>query len=85
MKIYFYKKFEKKFKKLSAKEKEKVNRRITLFAKNMFSAALNNHALKGRFFGCRTINITGNLRAVYKKVGRDAYLFIDLGTHSNLY
>jgi len=46
---------------------------------------LENHPLQGRYEGYRSINITGDLRAVFKQVRPDKYWFTKIGTHSELY
>lgn len=85
MKIHFHRRFGKQFKKLSKKERKKTQNKIVLFSKDTFSVVLSNYALKGKFSGYRSINITGDLRAIYKKIGNDKYLFVDVDTHSKLY
>ena len=50
-----------------------------------FNDALNNHALQGKYTGMRSINISGDLRAVYELVGKDTAYFVDLDNHNNLY
>ncbi|MBI2019098.1 type II toxin-antitoxin system mRNA interferase toxin, RelE/StbE family [Candidatus Daviesbacteria bacterium] len=76
--------FKKKFQKLSQKIKEKFAERILLFEKDQFDSTLNNHALKGSYSGYRSINITGDIRAIYKKTNDEA-IFIAIDSHSNLY
>lgn len=85
MKLFFHKNFERKYSKLRVTEKRKFKERIGIFCKNPFHPLLNNHALVGAYEGSRSINVTGDLRAVYNVVGRDAALFVDIDTHSNLY
>jgi len=46
---------------------------------------LNNHPLKGKYADCRSINIGGDLRAVYKYTDENSCVFIKIGTHSELY
>jgi len=43
---------------------------------------LNNHPLDGIWIGCRSINITGDFRAVYEELGNDNFEFVAIGTHS---
>jgi len=84
MKTLFYKKFKKQYKKLRAIQK-KVDERLVLFAKDPFDPILNNHGLAGKYEGCRSINITGNYRAIYELVNDNTAYFIALGTHPTLY
>lgn len=82
--IKLHKKFEKRYKTLKESEKKKFKERRDIFLQNEFDPVLNNHSLKGKYQGYRSINITGDLRAVYKKTG-DMAVFITLDSHSNLY
>lgn len=82
--IVYHKVFEKNFKKLSPRIKKKFKTRLQLFVKDEFDPVLNNHALKGKFQGYRSINVTGDLRAVFKRTKQDA-VFITIDSHSNLY
>jgi addiction module RelE/StbE family toxin len=85
MNLAFSSDINKSYKKLSKKIQEKFDMRIRIFEANEFDVILNNHKLHGEFEGCRSINITGDIRAIYKLVSRDNYYFFDLGKHSELY
>ncbi len=85
MKIFLHKNFSKKYAKLRQNEKDKFKERRNLFLKDPYSSLLNNHALMGKHIGSRSINITGDLRAIYDIINKDSVLFIDIDTHSNLY
>lgn len=76
--------FKKSFDKLPKKIKEKFGERILLFELDQFNPVLNNHSLKGKYLGYRSINITGDLRAIYKK-SSDEVMFMAIDSHSNLY
>ena len=73
------------FKKHPAWVKDKFEERVRLFRKDMFKPILNNHSLQGEWIGCRSINITGDFRAVYEELGNNHFEFIAIGTHSELY
>ena len=84
MRIDYHKHFRKRYKKLPQKIRDKFNERLALFKKDPFALELNNHELHGDYLGYRSINITGDWRALYEIVGDCSYFtFID--THSNLY
>ncbi|MFH1584952.1 MAG: type II toxin-antitoxin system mRNA interferase toxin, RelE/StbE family [Patescibacteria group bacterium] len=85
MRVFFHRSFDKKYRKLRLGEKKKFKERLGLFLTDPFCPILNNHALTGKYKGSRSINVTGDLRAVYDIVGREAVLFVDIDTHSNLY
>ena len=82
--INYHKEFTKNYKKLPAKTQEKFKQRQLLFEKDEFDPVLNNHPLKGKYGGYRSINITGDLRAVFRQKG-STIIFIAIDTHSNLY
>lgn len=85
MEIFLHKNFVRKYAKLRQGEKEKFKERRNLFLQDPFNPLLNNHALTGKYSGSRSVNVTGDLRAVFDIVGKNSILFIDIDTHSNLY
>ncbi len=85
MKILFHRNFEKNYRTLRISEKNKFKERLGVFAEDPFNETLNNHALNGTYRGYRSINIGGDLRAVYKTIKTEEYLFVAIGTHAKLY
>lgn len=85
MKVIFHKKFEKQYRKLNESQKTKFKKRIAIFLNDPFDPILNNHSLRGKYKGYRSISITGNLRAIYKATKQDVAIFITINTHSKLY
>ncbi len=84
MNISYSKNFIKQSKKLNQPIRYKVVSRIILFNENPLDYELNNHSLKGRYKLYRSINITGDYRALYLTNG-DEVIFDIIGTHSQLY
>jgi len=84
MTIDFHKDFTKDFKRLPSKTREKFQVRLILFEKDEFNPVLNSHALKGKYQGYKSINITGDIRAIYRKNAEDV-IFVEIGSHSRLY
>ncbi len=84
MKIDFHKKFTKKFEKFPKNVREQFYERLTTFEIDQFAQILNNHAVHYPYEGCRSINITGDLRALYETNG-DTFIFVHVGSHSELY
>lgn len=78
-------KFDKKYRDLPPKLKVKVVDRIELLIADEFSPVLKNHPLHGEFAGCRSINITGDIRVIYLKVTETHIRLVAVGTHSQLY
>ena len=85
MDIYFKKKFIKNFRKLPANIKSKFNENIEIFKVDSHNVILNNHALHGKYDHCRSINVTGDFRAIYAVQDNGATLFVDIDNHPNLY
>ena len=82
--VNFHKDFLKDFKKLPIKAKEKFKQRQLLFEKDEFDPVLNNHALKGKWLGYRSINVTGDVRAIFKR-DTESVVFVAIDKHSNFY
>lgn len=85
MNLTFHRQFRKHLEKLNIKQRQRIQEWLHIFLDNAFYPALNNHALKGKYLDYRSINITGDLRAIYKSVSDDECIFVALDTHSNLY
>ncbi len=87
MKILFHKKFLKHYKKLRVNEQRVFKERLRLFEEDPYDPVLNTHALQGGYKGYQSMNVTGQLRAVFEFVGRDkdTVFFIDIDSHNNLY
>jgi mRNA-degrading endonuclease YafQ of YafQ-DinJ toxin-antitoxin module len=81
----FRKKFIKQFSKLPKKVQEHFYERLDLFKDDPFDPMLNNHELSGVLKNVRSINITGDIRAIYEQVGENRALFLKIGNHNNLY
>lgn len=84
MVVDFHKDFIKSSNKLTLQQKSKLTQRLKLFEQNQFNPILNNHSLRGKYLGFRSINITGDLRAIYGKEGENV-IFVAVDSHSNLY
>lgn len=85
MKVRFHSRFKKAYQRLRANEREKFNERLATFMQDPFLQILNNHPLRGKYAGCRSINISGDLRAIYRLIGADIAYFITIGSHNDLY
>lgn len=84
MHIDYHKRFQKQYGKLSLKFQKKFAERLEVFMENPLAPELNNHPLHGEYAACRSINISGDLRAIYQISG-DKIQFLIIDTHSNLY
>lgn len=86
MQIEYSKKFVKEFKKCPVKIKNSLKTKLDVFIKDQYHPTLNNHPLNGKLKNYRSINITGDWRAIFEIIdnGRIIY-FVAIGTHSKLY
>ena len=85
MKPEYHKSFRKQFDKLPLKIQDKFENKLILFLQNQLNPILNNHSLSGEYEGCRSINITGDIRAIFYVKKDSGVVFINIGSHSELY
>ena len=85
MKIELHRNFLKAYSKQPKKIQEKFKEKRNLFIVDMFHPLLNNHSLGREYEGCRSINVTGDIRAVFYVKQNSDVVFIDIGSHSELY
>ena len=85
MKARFGRRFEKQFVKLSPRVQKRFAQRLETWLADPFDPRLRNHQLRGRFEGYRSIDVTGDYRAVYQVVSKQTGEFVAIGTHSQLY
>lgn len=84
MEIVYTKKFVKELSHFSRPIKDKVRERLAIFLANENDTILNNHKLNPPWEGHRSINVTGNIRIIYKKESVSWTLY-RIGTHTQLY
>lgn len=84
MKAGYSKQFLRQYTKLSPRIRQKVDERILLWQKDPFNARLRDHQLKGAYKQYRSIDVTGDYRALYL-TQNDTAIFDKVGTHSQLY
>jgi addiction module RelE/StbE family toxin len=88
MNIVYDPAFLEKLKKADIKIRKSFKEKIILFSQNPQYPQLNNHSLKKEYKGYRSINITADLRAIYKEIEEGEEMiayFVLLGTHKELY
>ncbi len=79
-------KFVKTFQKTPTKIQLAFEQRINIFRSNPTDPLLNNHPLKGKYSGCRSINITGDWRVIFREFNNYGLVSLEtIGTHSQLY
>lgn len=64
---------------------KRYEERLEIFLKDRRSLVLNDHKLVGSMRNTRAFNITGDIRVVYVEVVKDHCIFLDIGTHPQIY
>ena len=85
MNVGFNKNFKKQFDKLPKNIQEQFFNRLNVFLINSFTPILNNHQLRGKLKNMRSINVTGDIRAIYEQINKNKVLFLTIANHSKLY
>ena len=88
MRIDFDRAFKKAYQKRIVQNKKFVaqtGKRIALFKENRFHPLLKDHALEGELSYLRAFCVTGDIRIVYYPVSKDHMLFLDIGSHNQVY
>jgi addiction module RelE/StbE family toxin len=85
MTIQYLPKFKKQYKKLPKKFQAQFDKRIGLFIADPTNPMLRVHPLKGKFAGYWSMDVNGDIRALYTIRGEDIVIFALIGTHSPLY
>jgi len=84
MTISYSKNFIRDAKKLNKQQRQKLQQRIEIFSDNPLHPVLRNHPLKGKYKTYRSIDVAGDIRALYLQ-REDEVIFDTVGTHSQLY
>ena len=84
MNVAYSKDFIKAARLLNSAQKLRLKTRIELYLTNPRDSQLRNHKLSGKWKGYSSINISGDLRAVFEQTDDEVY-FVALGTHAQLY
>jgi addiction module RelE/StbE family toxin len=85
MQYVLSKRFEKDFAKLPRPVKNKVLVVLQKFVDDPLNPSLRKHPLSGKWNNHFSINVTGDVRAVYLYIKNDVVHFVAVGSHSELY
>lgn len=85
MQYILSKQFEKNFSKLPKPVKKKVLTVLQKFIDDPLNPDLRSHRLSGKWNDHFSIDVTGDVRAVYVYIKDDIVHFVAVGTHSELY
>ncbi len=79
------KSFDKQFAKLRPSLKLQFKIKLEIFRQNTFDSRLRNHALTGKYKSYRSINVTGDVRALYTEKDDQIIIFGFIGRHAQLH
>lgn len=88
MNINFHPKFYKAYKSRIVRNKkllQKAEYRIQIFKKDSNNPILKDHQLTGDQKDNRAFWITGDIRIIYYPISKNEVLFLDIGTHNQVY
>ena len=85
MQYFFSKQFKKDFEKLPKGIKRKAADTLEIFVEDPKNPALRNHELLGIWKGHYSIDVTGDIRAIYVYASPTVARFVAIGSHSDLY
>lgn len=85
MEVIFHRTFRQQYKKVPVKVREHFCGRLELWLETPTHPSLRVHALKGKYAGYWSMNVTGDVRALYREEGDTIVIFAFIGTHSQLY
>jgi addiction module RelE/StbE family toxin len=85
MTIRYLHKFKKQYKKLPEKFQDQFDERLQLFLIDPTLPKLRVHPLKGTFAGYWSMNVNGDIRALYILQEETVIIFALIGSHSELY
>lgn len=70
--------------KVNNKLSVQYDKRISMFIDGKRGTPLNDHLLTGDMQGRRAFSITGDVRVIYIEF-KDKIIFLDIGTHNQVY
>lgn len=85
MRYHTHSAFERQVKKIQKPLRARLWERLALLESDPVPELLHDHKLNPPFDGYRSINITGDLRLIYKRIDADTLYLRTLGTHHQLY
>ena len=85
MRFIEHRTFERQYKKLSREVQEKIGQRLALLVMNERDPLLNAHKLHQPYDSYSSINITGDIRLVYRKLNAETFYLRAVGTHHQLF
>lgn len=83
--VQFHRGFKKQFQKLPVGIQKKFWERLELWQEQPLHPLLNHHVLEGKLAGMHSINISGDVRAIYDELDDALVIYLMIGSHAQLY
>ncbi len=83
--IQYAPKFKNQYKKLHPKIQQQFDTRLALFVVDRTDPRLRVHPLQGTYAGYWSMNVNGDIRALYLDQEEAIIIFALIGSHSELY
>lgn len=77
--------FEKQYQKLSPKVQRQFEIRFKLLISDAYTPQLRLHKVSGNYRNYWSMNVNGDVRALFRYEGEDIIILGFIGTHSQLY
>lgn len=81
MKVFYTKKFEREYKKISVEIKKKFELTEKFFRKNPFDKKLKTHKLRGELSDFWSYSIDFKNRVIFEMIKEDEIIFHSIGSH----
>lgn len=65
--------------------RKRYKERLELFVQSRKDPVLQDHKLRGKFKGMSAFSITGDIRVIYYERGENYFVFLDIGSHAQIY
>lgn len=86
MTIRYHKRFRKQYRKLDKRLQKRVDKTIERFRRNPFDPDLDNHPLKGKLKGQRSISAAFDIRIVFEEYDNyTVVIMLKVGSHEEVY
>jgi addiction module RelE/StbE family toxin len=85
MRVERTKNFKKQYKKLPPQIQQQFIERMKILVIDPGDPMLRVHPLRGKYTGYWSMNVTGDIRALYREDGDTIVIFAFIGTHSQLF
>ena len=86
-KLEFTKQFQRRLKRRYSHQPkviERLKRHLELFSRGVRKEPINDHPLTGKLKGLRAFSVGGDVRVVYQEP-ENKYVFLDIGSHNQVY